>query len=74
MQNPAAYNLTRALNNKLQIDCRILDFVKAFDKVPHLRLLQKLEVYSIWGHLLNQIKSFLTNQVVIEGSVSSSCK
>ena len=36
-------DLTRALNNKLQIDCGILDFAKAFDKAPHLRLLHKLK-------------------------------
>ena len=36
-------DLARALNNKLQIDCGILDFAKAFDKVSHLRLLNKLE-------------------------------
>ena len=54
-------DLARALNNKLQIDCGILDFTKTFDKVPHLRLLQKLEFYGIRGHLLNWIKPFLTN-------------
>ena len=67
--------LARALNNKWQIDCGILNFAKACDKVSHLRLLHKLDFYDIRGHLLNRIKSFLTNhtqQVVIEGSVSSS--
>ena len=34
-----------ALNNKLQVDIGILYFSKAFDKVPHTRLMQKLEYY-----------------------------
>ena len=54
-----------------------MDFAKAFDKVPHLRLQHKLEFYGIRGCLLNWIKSFLTNctqHVVIEGSVSLSCE
>ena len=70
-------DLAGALNNRLQIDCGILDFAKAFDKVPHLRLLHKLEYYGIRGYLLDWIGSFLTNrsqQVVIEGSTSSSCE
>lgn len=35
-------DLKRALNNKLQVDVFILDFEKAFDKVPHTRLIHKL--------------------------------
>ena len=34
-----------ALNNKLQVDIGILDFSKPFDKLPHTRLIQKLEYY-----------------------------
>ena len=43
-------DLARALNNTLQIDCGILDFAKVFNRVPHLRLLHKLEFYNIRGH------------------------
>ena len=34
-----------ALDNKTQIDAILLDFAKAFDKVPHKRLLSKLTSY-----------------------------
>ena len=66
-----------ALNNKLQVDIGILDFSKAFDKVPHTRLIQKLEYYGIRGKPLQWIKSLLSNRsqcVVIEGCCSSSCE
>ena len=36
-----------------------LDFCKAFDKVPHRRLVYKLEQYGIKGNLLLWIKNFL---------------
>jgi len=32
-------DFARALNNRLQVDIRILDFSKAFDKVPHTQLM-----------------------------------
>ena len=35
------------LSNGTQIDAVFLDFAKAFDKVPHQRLLLKLEYYGI---------------------------
>ena len=66
-----------ALNNKLQVDIGILDFSKAFDKVPHIRLIQKLEYYRIRGKPLQWIKSFLSHRsqrVIIEGCYSSSCE
>ena len=51
-----------------------LDFAKAFDSVPHERLLLKLNALGIDGNLLNWIRSFLTSRyhrVVINGKFSS---
>ena len=46
---------------------------KAFDKVPHLRLLSKLTSYGITGNTQNWIKSFLSNRkqrVSVNGALS----
>ena len=46
----------------------------AFDKVPHNRLMTKLEFYGIRGDLLQWIEAFLRNRqqrVVLEGCMSS---
>ena len=62
-----------ALDNDLQVDTVYLDFRKAFDSVPHRRLIQKLEGYGISGNLLNWLKSFLNQRkqrVVISGNCS----
>ena len=56
-----------------QIDIAILDFSKAFDTVPHNKLLQKLENYGIDGNINNWLRDFLTNrqmQVVVDGAAS----
>ena len=45
-------------SNKTTIHAAILDFSKAFDKVPHRRLLTKLDYYGIRGSLLNWFESF----------------
>ena len=49
-----------AMDNKSQIDAIPLDFAKAFDKVPHKRLLSKLAFYGITGNTkkLDKIISF----------------
>ena len=44
------------------IDEIFLDFAKAFDKVPHQRLLLKLKKYGIDGKLLCWIESFLLSR------------
>ena len=50
------------LDNKTQTDAILLDFAKAFDKVPHKRLLSKLTSYGITGNTHNWITSFLSNR------------
>ena len=58
---------------KTQTDVVVLDFSKAFDVVPHQRLLHKLDHYGIRGTTLNWIQNFLTNRtqkVVVDGSSS----
>jgi len=41
----------------------ILDFSKAFDVVPHRRLLGKLSLYGINGPILRWIEAVLTDRV-----------
>ena len=54
------------------VDAIYLDFAKAFDKVPHGRLLRKLEKYGIRGQILEWIKAWLCGRtrVCLEGIVS----
>ena len=59
-----------SLERKQPVDVVYLDYKKAFDSIPHERLLVKLHAYGIRGNLLQWIKSFLTNRkprVVING-------
>ena len=55
------------------VDAIYLDFAKAFDTVPHRRLIGKLEAYGISGTTLNWVNAFLsdrTHEVVVNGSNS----
>ena len=45
-------NITTSLEAGEQLDAVVLDFSKAFDKVPHKRLCMKLEHYGIRGSAL----------------------
>ena len=61
------------LDKRRQIDIIIMDFTKAFDKVPHQRLLMKLWRYGIRGNTHKWITSFLTQRkqrVVMDGEFS----
>ena len=46
-------DLAVGLNSKSQIDAILLDFGKAFDKVPHERLAAKLHHYGVRGNTLS---------------------
>ena len=55
------------------MDVIYLDFKKAFDKVPHVRLVNKLETHGISGNVLQWIAEWLQGRqqrVVLNGSVS----
>ena len=64
-------NLDGAMNRgHKQTDLIIMDFAKAFDKVPHRRLLHKLDYYGIRGSTHKWISSWLSGrsqQVVLDG-------
>ena len=67
-------NLDRALNrNHRQTDVIIMNFAKAFDKVPHRRLLYKYDYYGIRGSTHKWITSWLSGRfqrVVLDGQAS----
>ena len=55
-------------------DVLLIDFSKAFDSVPHQRLLLKLNYYGITGNSLSWIENFLldrTQYVQVSGPRSS---
>ena len=62
-----------ALDNHLQVDLILLDFVKAFDRVPHKRFMQKLSSYGIDSCTYQWIETWLTQRtqyVVMDGECS----
>ena len=65
---------TIALDNNKQVDTVYLDFRKAFDSMPHNRLIKKLEYYGIKSTLLQWFKNFHNGRqqrVVINGKTSN---
>ena len=66
-------DIVRNFDRNIQTDVVVLDFSKAFDKVPHDRLLLKLSSYGIQGGLLDWIRNYLcfrTMTVVVDGASS----
>lgn len=66
--------LEDALDNGDKLDVVYLDCRKAFDTVPHLRLLEKLKAAGISGAIAHWLRSFLVGReqrVAIRGSYST---
>ena len=64
---------TTTLNEGYGLDVIYLDYKKAFDTVPHCRLLKKLEANDIQGKLARWVEAFLsarTQRVVLNVSKS----
>lgn len=64
------HELARYNDQSTQVDIGILDFSKAFDVVPHTRLLNKLKFYGLSVGVCRWIEEFLrdrTQRVVVDG-------
>ena len=71
--NCMADDFMTCLNNKGLIHAIFLDFKKAFDKVSHKKLCDKLATYGIRGKTLEWIIDFLSNRtqrVLVGGKIS----
>ena len=67
-------DIARYIEKGQQLVVGIFDFSKAFDTVPHDKLLHKLESYGIRGQLHTWIASFLTKRhmrVIVDGEAST---
>ena len=61
---------SNSIDNHKEVDVVYVDFKKAFDKVPHKRLMIKLRSFGISGSIYNWIENWLMNRkqrVVLNG-------
>ena len=66
--------ITKWTDDRSPVDIIYLDFQKAFDKVPHQRLLLKLKAHGIGDGITDWIEQWLTNRrqrVVVDGEISN---
>ena len=65
--------ITKLIDEGHSVDIVFLDFSKAFDKVPHIRLMSKVRAHGIVGDIANWIEEWLRNRkqrVVLNGRES----
>jgi hypothetical protein len=53
---------TEALDRGEEVDCIYTDFMKAFDRVPHQRLIAKMQSYGISEGICKWVEMFLCNR------------
>ena len=66
--------ITKLVDEGSPVDVIYLDFQKAFDKVPHQRLILKLKSHGMGNSIINWIEQWLKDRrqrVVVDGEVSS---
>ena len=66
------HELADSIDRGKQMDLVILDFSKAIDRIPHQRLLAKINHYGIQGQTYKCIESFLpdrSQQVIADGAI-----
>ena len=66
MRNPTSRSyrsFTSMIDDGNDFDVIYLDFRKAFDSVPHERLLLKMQTYGITGNVLRWVEAFLKDRV-----------
>ena len=66
-------DFAECLNKGRHCDVLALGFSKAFDKVPHAHLQQKLSHYGVHGSILSWLQAFLTDRsqyVIIDNTKS----
>lgn len=57
--------ITSVLDNGMSADVVYLDFAKAFDTVPHYRLLQKLDMCGVHGRLHDWLSDYLHDRHMV---------
>ena len=66
--------ITKWVDDGSPVDVVYLDFHKAFDKVPHQRLLLKLKANGICNDVINCIEKWLTHRrqrVIVDSEISN---
>ena len=66
--------ITKWIDDGSPVDVVYLDFHKAFNEVPHQRLLLKLKAHGIGNDVINWIEEWLTHRrqrVIVDGEISN---
>ena len=64
--------ITKRVDDRSPVDVVYLDFQKAFDKVPHQRLLLKLKAHGICNDVINWVEKWLAyrrQRVIVDGEI-----